>query len=150
MKLQNKGVVVYTAGFKVHPERKDAVQVQAELQAAFDRHTPHLLAFGSCCQGDRVHCYQGGCGSEGVLLLLFALGCREHFVSGCWHSSERDCGRHPRECWLSTLGVLHPGVAVMWYGHIRDLFPTAEGCKGSRLPNVTMLHWAYVSTGVRQ
>ena len=48
----------------------------------------------------------------------------------------------PRECWLSTLGVLHPGVPVMWYGHIRDLFPTAGGCMGSRLPNATMLHWA--------
>ena len=30
----------------------------------------------------------------------------------------------------------------MWYGHIRDLFPTAEGCMGSRTPNVTLLHWA--------
>ena len=69
-------------------------------------------------------------------------GCREHFVSGCWHSSGRDRGRYAKECWLSTLGVLHPGVPVMWYGHIRDLFPTAEGCKGSRLPNVTLLHWA--------
>ena len=39
-------------------------------------------------------------------------------------------------------GVLHPGLSVMWYGNIRDLFHTAEGCKGSRLPNVTMLHWA--------
>ena len=39
----------------------------------------------------------------------------KHFVSGCWHSSGRDRGRHPRECWLSTLGVLHPGVPVMWY-----------------------------------
>ena len=39
-------------------------------------------------------------------------------------------------------GVLHPGVPVMWYGHIRDLFPTAEGCMESRLPNVTLLHWA--------
>ena len=39
-------------------------------------------------------------------------------------------------------GVLHPGVPVMWYGHIRDLFPTAGGCMGSRLPNVTLLHWA--------
>ena len=47
-------------------------------------------------------------------------------------------------------GVLHPGVPVLWYGHIRDLFATAEGCKVSRLPNVTMLHLAYVSTGVRQ
>ena len=69
-------------------------------------------------------------------------GCREHFVSGCWHSSGRDRGRYPRECWLSTLGVLHPGVPVMWYCHIRDLFPTAGGCMGSRLPNATMLHWA--------
>ena len=39
-------------------------------------------------------------------------------------------------------GVLHPGVPVMWYGHIRDLSPTAEGCMGGRLPNVTRLHWA--------
>ena len=31
---------------------------------------------------------------------------------------------------------------VMWYGHIRDLSPTAEGCMGGRLPNVTLLHWA--------
>ena len=30
----------------------------------------------------------------------------------------------------------------MWYGHIRDLFPTAEGCMGSRTTNVTLLHWA--------
>ena len=75
-------------------------------------------------------------------LLLFRWGCREHFVSGCWHSSGRDRGRHSRKCWLSTLGVLHPGVPVMWYGHIRDLFTTAEGCMGSRTPNVTRLHWA--------
>ena len=47
-------------------------------------------------------------------------------------------------------GVLHPGVPVVWYGHIRDLFPTAEGCKESRFPNVTKLHWLCVSTGVRQ
>ena len=58
-------------------------------------------------------------------------GCREHFVSGCWHSSGRDCGRYTRECWLSTLGVLHPGVPVMWYAHIRDLSPTAEAVRGS-------------------
>ena len=62
----------------------------------------------------------------------------------------RDCGRHPRECWLSTLGVLHPGVPVMWQTHIRDLSPTAEGCKGGRLPNVTRLPWVCVSAGVRQ
>ena len=37
---------------------------------------------------------------------------------------------------------LHPGVPVMWYGHIRDLLPTAGGCKGGRMPNVTRLHWA--------
>ena len=82
-------------------------------------------------------------------------GCREHFVSGCWHSSGRDRGRYPRECWLSTLGVLHPGVPVMWYGHIRDLFPTVEGCKGSRLPqcnNVALgtanvMFWCHVSDG---
>ena len=79
--------------------------------------------------------------ADGMVLSL-RWGCREHFVSGCWHSSGRDRGRYPRECWLSTLGVLHPGVLVMWYGHIRDLFPAAKGCMGSRLPNVTMLHWA--------
>ena len=28
----------------------------------------------------------------------------------------------------STVRASHPGVPVMWYGHIRDLFPTAEGC----------------------
>ena len=77
-----------------------------------------------------------------VVLLSLRWGCREHFVSGCWHSSGRDRGRYSRECWLSTLGVLHPGVPVMWYGHIRDLSPTAEGCMGGRLPNVTLLHWA--------
>ena len=75
-------------------------------------------------------------------LLLLRWGCREHFVIGCWHSSGRDRGRYTRECWLSTLGVLHPGVPVMWNGHIRDLSPTAEGCMGGRLPNVTRLHWA--------
>ena len=73
---------------------------------------------------------------------LLRWGCREHFDSGCWHSSGRDRGRYPRECSLSTLGVLHPGVPVMWYGHIKEVFPTAEGCMGSRPPNVTMLHWA--------
>ena len=74
--------------------------------------------------------------------LLLRWGCREHFVSGCWHSSGRDHGRYARECWLSTLGVLHPGVPVMWYGHIRDLSPTAECCVGGRRPNVPLLHWA--------
>ena len=29
----------------------------------------------------------------------------------------------------------------MWYGHIRDLSPTAESCMGGRTPNVTLLHW---------
>ena len=58
-----------------------------------------------------------------VVLLSLRWGCREHFVSGCWHSSGRDRGRYPRECWLSTLGVLHPGVPVMWYAHIRTCLP---------------------------
>ena len=74
--------------------------------------------------------------------LRWRWGCREHFVSGCWHCPGRDRGRYPRECWLSTLGVLHPGVPVRWYGHIRDLSPTAKGCMGGRTPNVTLLHWA--------
>ena len=56
----------------------------------------------------------------------------------------------PRECWLSTLGVLHPGVPVMWQTHIRDPSPTAGSCKGGRFPNVTRLHWLCVSAGVRQ
>ena len=47
-------------------------------------------------------------------LLPSRWGCREHFVSGCWHSSGRDYSRYPRESWLYTLGVLHPGVPVMW------------------------------------
>ena len=62
---------------------------------------------------------------KGLCFFILRWGCREHFVSGCWHSSGRDRGRYPRECWLSTLGVLHPGVPVMWYGHIRDMSPSA-------------------------
>ena len=31
-------------------------------------------------------------------LLILRWGCREHFVSRCWHSSGRDCGRYPMEC----------------------------------------------------
>ena len=87
--------------------------------------------------------------ADGMVLSL-RWGCREHYVSGCWHSSGRDRGLYTRECWLSTLGVLHPGVLVMWYGHIRDLSPTAEGCMGGRLPDVTLLHWAQqeLCTGV--
>ena len=89
------------------------------------------FTFGFCCQEDRIlHCDFVTIGvkikADGMVLSL-RWGCREHFVSGCWHSSGRDCGRYPRECWLSTLGVLHPGVIVMWYGHIRDLFTTAGG-----------------------
>ena len=61
-------------------------------------------------------------------------GCREHFVCGCWHSPGRDYGRYPRECWLSTLGVLHPGVPVMWHTHIRDLSPTAEAVREAVRP----------------
>ena len=60
-------------------------------------------------------------------------GYREHFVSRCSHSLGRDYGRYSRECWLSTLGVLHPGVPVMWQTHIRDPSPTAESCKGGPL-----------------
>ena len=49
-RVQNrKGVIVYTSGLKVHPRTQGCCSRQAELQAAFDRHTPHLLAFGSCC-----------------------------------------------------------------------------------------------------
>ena len=69
-----------------------------------------------------------------LVLLSLRWRCKEHFVSGCWHSSGRDRGRYSRECWLSTLGVLHPGVPVTWYGHIRDLFPTAEAVRGAVCP----------------
>ena len=31
---------------------------------------------------------------------------------------------------VCTLGVLHPGVPVMWYTHIRDLSPTAKAERG--------------------
>ena len=72
-------------------------------------------------------------------------GCREHFVSGCWHSFGRDCGRYPRECRLSALEVLRPGVPVMWKTHIRDLSPTAGSCKGGRLTQGNK-----VALGVRQ
>ena len=113
-------------------------QVQAEVQAASTM-TPSDSAetiTATCCHNQCED--QGGW----VGLYLLRWGCREHFVSGCWYSSGRDCGRYPKECWLSTLGVLHPGVPVMWYGHIRDLSPTAESCMGGRPPNVTLLHWA--------
>ena len=73
--------------------------------------------------------------SKSHKILLRRWGCREHFVSECWHSSGRDRGRYPRECWSSTfLGVLHPGVPVMWYGHIRDLFPTAWDVRRALYP----------------
>ena len=98
-----------------------------------------LVVFEHVC--DDCWTDQSSCRPCGGLAFV-RWGCREHFVSGCWHSSGRDRGRYPRECWLSTLGVLHPGVPVMWYGHIRDLSPSAEGCKGGRMPNVTRLHWA--------
>ena len=58
------------------------LKCKKEVHAAFDRHMPYFLAFGSCCQDDRVHCCdllsqskecQGGCGSEGALLLHFTL-----------------------------------------------------------------------------
>ena len=64
-------------------------------------------------------------------------------------------GATARECWLSTLGVLHPGVPVMWYGHIRDLFPTAEvlygepsaQCNVVTLGTAKVMFWCYVSDG---
>ena len=40
----------------------------------------------------------------------------------------------PRECWLSTLGVLHPGVPAMWKAHIRDLSPSAEAVREAVCP----------------
>ena len=43
--------------------------------------------------------------------------------------------------------VLHPGVPVMWHAHIRDLSPTAEGCKVERLFQGNKLPWLIVSTG---
>ena len=41
--------------------------------------------------------------------LLVHWGCREHFVSGCWHSSGRDRGRFPRE----SAGIYF-GSAASW------------------------------------
>ena len=35
----------------------------------------------------------------------------------------------PRSASYLLLGVLHPGVPVMWHGHIRDLSPTAEAVR---------------------
>ena len=117
--------------------RTIVTQVQAEVQAAFDRDT-----FGFCCQ-EKESIVATCCHNAYLDSSLLRWGCREQFVSGCWHSL---LWARPRsllqECWLSTLGVLHPGVPVMLNGHIRDLFPTAEGCMGSRVPNVTLLHWA--------
>ena len=46
----------------------------------------------------------------------------------------RDDRRYTRECWLCTLGVLHPGVPVMWQTHIRDLSPSAEAVRGAAYP----------------
>ena len=59
-------------------------------------------------------------------LLSFALGMQGTLRSWSWHSSGRDRGRYPGRCWLFTLGVLHPGVPVMWCGLIRDL--TSRTC----------------------
>ena len=53
------------------------------VQADLDRHTPHLLAFRSCCQDDRIHCcgllskscgYQGGRGCASVERGIRCLG----------------------------------------------------------------------------
>ena len=62
----------------------------------------------------------------------------------------------------ARLRSLPQGVLVIYFGSAASWrpcnvvwphqgpVPTAEGCMGSRLPNVTRLQWAYVSTGVRQ
>ena len=121
--------------------RTIVTQVQAEVQAAFDRDTLDSAFKKTESIVATIVTINVKIKADGMVLSL-RWGCREHFVSGCWHSSGRDCGRYPWECWWSTLGVLHPGVPVMWYGHIRDLSPTAEGCMGGRLPNATSLHWA--------
>ena len=149
VRFPNKGDVVCTAGFRVHPEREDVMgtmllKCKREVHAAFDRHTHHLLAFGSCCQNDKIHgslqCLQKTC----VACLLR----KQVLVSGVGsllQTSEvfvflyvGDAGNTslslPQECWLSALGVLHPGVPVMWYGHIRDLSPTAEAVRGAVCP----------------
>ena len=52
-----------------------------------------------------------------------------------------------KECWLFTLGVLRPGIPVMWQTHIRDLYPTAGSCKGGRLSRGNKKPWLIVSTG---
>ena len=41
--------------------------------------------------------------------LILRWGCREHFVSGCWHSSGRDRGRYPQ-----GLLVIYFGSAASW------------------------------------
>ena len=40
----------------------------------------------------------------------------------------------PGSAWLSTLGVLHPGVPAMWHAHVRDLSPTAEAVREAVCP----------------
>ena len=96
MRLQNKAFVVYTAAIRVHPEREDAVEVQAIVQAAFDRDTPLDPAVkktesvvATCCHNQREDQNEGWSSS-------LRWGCREHFVSGCWHCLGRDRGRYPR------------------------------------------------------
>ena len=74
---------------------------------------------------------------------FFRWGCREHFFSGRWHSPGRDYGRYPRECRLFTLGVLHPGVPVMWQTHI----PQLKAVRGAAYPQGNKLPWLIVSTG---
>ena len=104
--------------------------------------------FGSCCQEDRIHycdLLHNQCEDQGGEVVFF------FYVGDAGNTSLVDAGTPlgatavvtpGSACWLSTLGVLHPGVPVMWCDHIRDLFPTAGGCMVSRLPNATMLHWA--------
>ena len=113
---QSNSVVVCTAGFRVHPEREDVMDTtlfkcKREMQAAFDRHTPALTRSPSLGP-DSLQCLQKKCvarllkkqvlvpsagqtlqKSENLSSLL-RWGCREHFVSGCWHSFGRDRGRY--------------------------------------------------------
>ena len=81
-------------------ERVPATLLDAQLQTRTSQQ--RLLTMYLSCLDARTFVFP-----------LFTLGCREHFVSGRWHSSGRDYSRYPRECWLCTLGVLHPGVPVM-------------------------------------
>ena len=104
------------------------LKCKQEVNAAFDRHTPYYSLLdpavkatesivATCCHNHEN--IKADVDLKRLCFFILRWGCREHFVSGCCHSSGRDRGRYPREGWLSTLGVLHPGVPALWYGHIR-------------------------------